>query len=180
MQVTATGDYAGTAPQVTTATSGTTTTVSASCSGNCDLHLKITVPAALAVRVQSGAAAILADGLNGALEMHTDAGAITVRHPHGDLSLHSGAGGISLTDAASPKADISTSDGGVDAAFTGTPGAVTIATGAGGVDLRVPADGGYRITTHSTGSTPQVDLQNSDGAAHTLSVRTADGGIHIH
>jgi hypothetical protein len=50
----------------------------------------------------------------------------------------------------------------------------------GAVDLSVPSGAGYDVTTHTTGTTPQVDVPSDRNAAHSLTVTTASGGIHIH
>ncbi|MDH6708277.1 hypothetical protein P3T27_005016 [Kitasatospora sp. MAA19] len=50
----------------------------------------------------------------------------------------------------------------------------------GAVDLSAPSGAGYDVTTHTTGTTPQVDVPSDHNAAHSLTVTTASGGIHIH
>ncbi|GGV24174.1 hypothetical protein GCM10010260_75730 [Streptomyces filipinensis] len=180
VRVSATGDYSDARPQLSTSKSGDTAVVNAGCSGSCDLQLHITLPASMSAHVQSGNSEIVAEGLAGSLDLRTGDGAITVKHPTGPLSLHSGNGQITLSDAASQRAGLSTTDGAVDAAFTTAPANVNIATKDGAVDLAVPSGAGYSVLAHSTGSTPEVDVPNSRGASHALTVSTASGGVHIH
>ncbi|GAA3804242.1 hypothetical protein GCM10022403_042700 [Streptomyces coacervatus] len=180
VRVSATGDYSDARPQLTTSKSGDTATVNADCSGSCDLQLHITLPAAMRAQVESGNSEIVAEGLAGSLVLRTGDGAITVRRPTGPLSLHSGNGQVTLSDATSQQADIATTAGAVDAAFTSAPAKVNIATKDGAVDLAVPSGAGYSVLAHSSGSTPEVDVPNSRGASRSLTVSTADGGIRIH
>jgi hypothetical protein len=83
-------------------------------------------------------------------------------------------------DAASRKADITTENGAVDATFAVAPAAVNVTAKDGAVDLSAPSGAGYDVTTHTTGTTPQVDVPSDRNAAHSLTVTTASGGIHIH
>lgn len=180
VEVSATGNYSDKAPQVSATKTGDTATVTAGCSGSCDLQLHITVPATMQVQVKSGNSEIVADGLGGKLDLRTGNGAITTRRTTGPLSLHSGNGQVKLTDSRSPQADVSTTAGAVDATFAAAPTSVNISTKSGAVDLSVPKGAGYSIDAHSTGSTPEVDLPNDRNAAHSLTVATANGGLHIH
>lgn len=180
IQVSATGNYADKAPQVTTSKSGDTATVTAGCPGSCDLQLRITLPASLRVQVESGNSEIVADRLGGNLDLRTGDGAITVKHPTGPVALHSGNGQVKLTDAASPQAEISTKAGAVEASFSTAPRNVNITTKNGAVDLSVPSGAGYNVDAHSSGSTPEVKVPSDRNAAHSLTVSTANGGIRIH
>ncbi|BAJ31569.1 MULTISPECIES: DUF4097 family beta strand repeat-containing protein [Kitasatospora] len=178
VQVSASGTYAGQAPQVTTTRSGDTATVSASCPDDC--QLQVTLPASLRVKVEGGNGAIAADGLAGALDLHTSDGSITLRNPTGPVTLKSNNGQVSLTGAASKHTDITTADGAVTAAFGTAPNDVRVTTKDGAVDLSVPPGTGYRIDTRSSSSSPQIDLPSNSGAAASLTVATSNGGIHIH
>ncbi|MEV7024075.1 DUF4097 family beta strand repeat-containing protein [Kitasatospora sp. NPDC093558] len=180
VQVSASGNYGGKPPEVSTTRSGTTAKVSATCPDDCQLQLHVTLPASLPVRVDGGNGAIEADTLAGALELHTVDGAITVRSPTGPVTLKSGNGQVSVTGAASKRAEITTADGAVNAAFSTAPADVRVTTGDGAVDLAVPAGSGYRINARSNSSEPQVDLPNTNGAAASLTVATSNGGIRIH
>ncbi|MEV7022281.1 DUF4097 family beta strand repeat-containing protein [Kitasatospora sp. NPDC093558] len=174
------GTYTDHVPQVSVTRSGQDVAVTAGCSGDCSEQLHITVPAGLAAQVSTGDAGIVAKGLTGRLELTTGQAGIDVSQSSGPLTLRSTTGGVTVTDSSSPNVDVTTTDGGVTASFTAAPASVKVATGEGGVDLRVPHEATYHVEAQSSESTPSVSLPNTaQNAPNNLVVTTKSGGITV-
>ncbi|KJY42250.1 hypothetical protein VR41_08615 [Streptomyces sp. NRRL B-1568] len=180
VEVKATGGYDDNAPEISVAPSGDKVAVVGKCAGDCSVQLHITLPAALAAKVETGGPAISAADLTGRLDLHTTSGSIDVDNASGPLTLHSGNGAVTLSDSRSPDASVTTGNGAVDATFASAPAKVNITTHDGAVDLRVPHDAGYYIDAQSSGSTPDVKLPTDRNATHEITVKTHSGGLKVH
>ncbi|MFF2045916.1 DUF4097 family beta strand repeat-containing protein [Kitasatospora sp. NPDC058170] len=179
VRITASGDYSGSAPEVSVAASGDHLTVTSGCPGDCSVQLEIVVPAGLASQVDTGDAAIVAGGITGALDLRTTHGAVEVKKSSGPLRVQSKDGAVTISDSTSSDANVATSNGAVDAAFTAAPAKVNLRTRSGAVDLRVPHDSDYYIEARSASSSPEVRLPTDRNASHSLVVETDSGGIRV-
>ena len=146
------------------------------CSGS--VHL--VVPSDVPVKVRTADGAVSLRALTGALDVGTADGAIHASGATGTLALSTADGSISATGTRSTRVTASTADGHVSLDFAAPPIAVTVSTADGGVDVLVPRDGTiYRVTVSTADGGTDVGVPSAPDAARSITVHTANGGIHV-
>jgi len=97
-------------------------------------RLVATVPRAIHLVVRTGDGSIVAERLDGRVELRTGDGSIHVIETSGEMLAESGDGSIQVEDAAG-RVEARTGDGSVR--FSGTPGALRIRSGDGSIAVRI-------------------------------------------
>lgn len=150
-------------PQVSEQVQGGVLQVSVSCSGvtpllgSCSTDLTLTVPAAATVTADVGAGSVDARGLSGALALHVTSGAI-----EGE-ALHAA------------QVDATAGSGSVELGFAVPPHRVTARSGAGPVEVDLPAGTHYAVDARSTAGPVSVDdgLERLDAPDQITAVSAA-------
>lgn len=124
--------------------------------GNVSVEMELSVPPGASVDLRTGAGEVTVTGVEGAITAHSGAGAMTVLGATDTVRLDTGAGGI---------------------AYEGVPqGECQFRTGAGGIELTLPADLGARLDLHS--GIGDIDLGgfDVDGQVSSNRVQGTIGG----
>jgi hypothetical protein len=117
--------------------------------GEDGVFFAVQVPASLSVSLSSGDRSIHVSGIQGAVDAATDAGDIVVDHVTGRLTARTSGGAISVSGHTGA-VDLQTTAGDVSASGA-LSGANTIVTGAGSIDVAIPAGSSLSVaaTTHA-------------------------------
>ncbi len=156
--------YSTTPPVIRRVLRGTTLTLSYSCPAelSCGVSYTISLPAAAAVTVSTGAGGITLSSLSGPVTARADAGLITAD---------------SLSSA---MASFRSSAGGVIAAFAVPPRSVSASTDVGPITVTVPGSAAYRISTHTYVGTSSVTVRSSTTSPYAISASSDLGSISIN
>jgi hypothetical protein len=155
--------YSGSQPTLTHSVSGQTLTVGYSCSFQlvCGVAYVITVPRTVNVQISTGTGAVRLSGLGGHVSVQVDAGFID-------------ASGMS-----SAVASFSTGAGGIDAAFTAAPAALSATTKAGAVTLHVPSTATYQVSAHTYLGKTTISVPQATSASRTITATSDIGSVSI-
>jgi hypothetical protein len=155
--------YSKTPPETTRVISGKTLTITYSCPVElvCGVAYVVQVPRNVVVEASTGAGAIRLAGLAGNVTAKADVGFITA---------------TSLTGAS---VSLTTSAGGINAAFTAVPSTVQAVTRVGGVTLHVPGTASYKLSVRSDVGKTTVSVPQSSSSAHAITATTDVGAVVI-
>lgn len=143
--------------------SGTTLTLSYNCASElvCGVTYNVLVPRGVAIQAGSSAGSITLISLAGAVSARTDAGLITA------------------TDLSSPLVQLSSSAGGIIAAFSAVPGSVRASTHLGSISISVPGAASYKISTHTYVGASTVAVHKNAASPHLITASSDLGSITI-
>lgn len=127
----------------------------------CEVEYLIRAPAALAFDLTARAGGIEVTGLSGPITARSDAG------------------GIEGRELASPTVTAEVDAGGVELSFTRPPDEVTAISGAGGVDIELPAGVAYAVQTEVGAGDAEVEVATDSGSPHTIRAESDAGGVEI-
>jgi hypothetical protein len=146
----------------------------------CSVAYTLDVPRSVSVDVHSDAGRVTVEGIDGEVKARSDAGTVSAADIGGPVDLSSAAGRIEGTDLRGPTATAESSAGRVSLAFTAAPTDVTARSSAGGVEIEVPADGStYRVAADSSVSEPDVQVATSPDADRSITAVTSAGGVSV-
>ncbi|MQY08303.1 DUF4097 family beta strand repeat-containing protein [Actinomadura macrotermitis] len=175
-------------PSVRTFWSGTVLWIKVSCDGpsrfpaalGCGADLDLTVPPGAKVTATSTSGGVMAAGLSGALEMHTNSGSLNTLGNRGPIVFKGGSGEVHAEGLASPEVDAQVGSGTVDLAFTARPRLVRARTGSGPVTIAVPDATRYRLRAAVSSGDREVDPALNDPAAPgEIDVHTGSGSLSV-
>jgi hypothetical protein len=155
--------YSSRPPLTSRTISGGTLTVAYTCPAQlvCGVAYVIQVPREVAIQATAGAGSIRLTGLAGSVTAKADVGDITASGLTGDQ--------VSLT----------TDVGGISATFTAAPSAVEARTRIGGITLRVPGSGAYKVSVHDHLGRVTVSVRQSSSARNAITASTDVGAVLI-
>jgi hypothetical protein len=155
--------YSKTPPTATHKVSGTTLTLSYTCTAQlvCGVAYVIQVPRGVAVRAS------------------TRAGSVTLTSLAGPVSAQTSAGLVTAIDLSSPSAELKSNAGGIDATFSAAPGSVHASTNIGPISISVPGSASYKIDTHTYVGSSTVTVRKNAASPHTISASSDLGSITI-
>jgi hypothetical protein len=155
--------YSKTPPAATHRLSGTTLTLSYTCTAQlvCGVSYVVQVPRSMAVRAVTRAGSITLTSLAGPVTAQTDAGLITT------------------TGLGSPTADLKSNAGGIDATFSAAPGSLHASTNVGPITLNVPGSASYKIDTHTFVGSSTVTVRKNAASPHVITASSDLGSITI-
>ncbi|MEU4347584.1 hypothetical protein [Streptomyces sp. NPDC023838] len=111
----------------------------------CSVELDLTVPAGVALKVNSGSGTVRVSGLTGPVDVDGGSGSVKLYGVRGPINASVGSGSFSGAAIGSAEAEVHSSSGHAELEFVTPPREVTASTGSGGVDLLVPAGSRYRV-----------------------------------
>jgi len=155
--------YTKTAPTISHRISGTTLTLSYTCTAQlvCGVAYNVLVPSGIAVTVSTRAGAITLTSLSGSVTARTYAGLITA------------------ADLSSPVAALTSNAGGIDATFSAVPDSVSASTNVGPITLDVPGSAAYHVSTHTYVGSSTVTVSKSATSPHLITASSDLGSITI-
>ncbi|NUR28577.1 MAG: DUF4097 family beta strand repeat protein [Catenulispora sp.] len=114
-----------------------------------------------------------------AVQVHTSNGAVEVYDVTGDVDLHTSNSPITVGRLGGGKATLRTSNGPVEAGFTGAPALITISTS--NAPVTVTLDGRTPYYDYVTADNGKIDLQNKPDryADHEVHVDTSNGDVTV-
>lgn len=160
--VTEHASYSGHPPLTRSTVSNGTLALSYRCHpADCGVSYDIQVPRSLAVQVSTGV------------------GSIWLRSLTGPVRATAGTGSISGRNLSSGQADLVTSLGSVDAAFTAVPDRLSATSQTGSIALQVPADASYAVTASASLGAVAVSVSQSASSAHVIVAQTNLGSVAV-
>jgi hypothetical protein len=155
--------YSKTPPTTSRRVSGSTLTLSYSCTAQlvCGVGYTLQVPQGVAVRASTRAGAITLNSLAGAVTAQTDAGLITA------------------SALSSPTAELKSDAGGIIATFSAAPASVKASTNIGPIALTLPGSVSYKINTHTFVGSSTVTVRKSATSPHVITTSSDLGSITI-
>ncbi|MFJ6383023.1 hypothetical protein ACIQI7_23865 [Kitasatospora sp. NPDC092039] len=153
-------NYRGAAPRSTHEVTDGVLKLAYDCE-DCAIGYTVQVPAGTRVRVKA---------TNGGVRLYGLAGEVEAEATNGGVEAHG---------LRSPRARLSTVNGGVRADFAAAPSAVEASTTNGGVRLRVPAGEAYAVDARASAGPVEVGVPTRPGAARTVKARAETGGVTV-
>jgi hypothetical protein len=172
-------------PAVTETLQGDRLTVKAACGdisiGECDTSETLTIPAGVALDVDTSDSNVSVDGISGDLNLHSSDGNVSVSNDSGTLHLSSEDGNVQGTDLSSSAVTASSTDGDVDLKFTQPPRSVSGTSSDGNVEVGVPrGPAPYQVSASSDDGNRSVDVHTDSTASRRISVDSSDGDVSVY
>jgi hypothetical protein len=172
-------------PAITETLHGDRLTIKATCTGisigECGTSERLTVPAGVALDVDSSDSNVTVDGISGALDLHSSDGEVSVSNDSGPLQLSSDDGNVQGTDLSSPAVTASSRDGDVNLKFTTTPRSVTGTSSNGNVEVGLPrGPAPYLVNASSDNGNRSVDVHTDSTSDRRISVDSNDGDVLVY
>jgi Putative adhesin len=141
------------------------------------ISYEIETPPASKLRARTGSGRQTIEGIQGPVEANTGSGGIRITDVGDEVRASTGSGSIEL-DRIRGRVEASTGSGRIHASETA--GQVTAHTGSGGVNIQLPATGGFDLhaRTGSGGVTvnPPITMENFSGSRHDVRGKIRGGG----
>ncbi|MFC0848460.1 DUF4097 family beta strand repeat-containing protein [Streptomyces noboritoensis] len=134
----------------------------------CSVQLDLTVPAGVALKVNSGSGTVRVSGLTGPVDVDGGSGSVKLYGVRGPIDASVGSGSFSGAAIGSTEAEVHSSSGHAELEFVTPPRRVTASTGSGSVDLRVPAGSHYRVEGTKGSGTRDIEDSLPDPASDRL------------
>ncbi|HWE65352.1 MAG TPA: DUF4097 family beta strand repeat-containing protein [Acidimicrobiales bacterium] len=171
-------------PTITETLHGDELTIKATCSGlsigDCGTSVKLTVPAASAVDVDSSDSNVRVDGISGALNLHSSDGDVSLSNDSGPLQLSSNDGNVQGADLSSSAVTASSMNGDVNLQFASPPRAVTGTSRNGNVDVGLPrGPARYLVSASSDNGNRSVDVHSDAAADRRITVGSDNGDVSV-
>lgn len=151
-------------PTVSHKVSGSTGTLTASCSGPTDCHMDylVKMPSNVALNVTGAVGKVTLQGGPTKADISTDAGQVTGSGlTRGSYTVNTKAGQVSLK-------------------FASAPSLVKVSTTAGAIGVTVPGSSSYRVKADSDVGTSDVSVHNNTQAANKIDLHATFGHISLN
>ncbi|MGK5550709.1 DUF4097 family beta strand repeat-containing protein [Actinomadura kijaniata] len=146
----------------------------------CAAALDVRVPVAARVTVTSASGSVTVRDLAGAVEVRTRSGELSLHDVRGDVVFEAGSGAVRGEGLRSSRLSAQAGSGSIDLDFAAPPSDVTVRTGSGSVDLRLPEGSHYRVVGDRGSGGWQVDRLLHDPAAPArIDVNTGAGSVTV-
>ena len=147
----------------------------------CDVEYRIQVPAGAAVRIRTQRASVSVAGVAGMVDVTTGAGAVRLGATRGPVTVTTSAGSVEGTDLVAAFLDAATGAGAIRLSMAEPPGRVGLRTGAGAIDLALPAaPGGYRVDAKAGAGKVDITVPSNAGGNRAVTATSGAGAISIH
>jgi hypothetical protein len=171
-------------PTISETLHGDRLTIKATCNGisigECGNSERLTVPAGVALDVESSDSNVTVDGISGALNLYSSDGDVSVSNDSGPLQLSSDDGNVQGTDLSSSVVTASSTDGDVNLKFTTPPRSVTATSSDGNVAVGLPRGSvSYQVSASSDDGNRSVNVHTDSTSNHRISVDSNDGDVSV-
>ncbi|WP_067814357.1 DUF4097 family beta strand repeat-containing protein [Actinomadura kijaniata] len=147
---------------------------------DCDAELGVRLPSAARVTVTSESGSITARDLAGDVEVRTRSGELNLHDVRGNVVFEAGSGAVRGEGMRSSRLSARAGSGSVDLDFAAPPSDVTVRTGSGAVDMRLPVGSHYRVVGDAGSGGWQVDRMLHDpGSPARIDVNTGAGSVTV-
>ena len=159
--------------------------IEAECSGpiaaGCAVDYRVEVPAGVPVRIRTQRGAVSVTDMTGAVEIDAGAGDVRLTRTRGTVRVGTSAGDVVGVDLVAEFLDATTDAGRIRLSIADPPGRLGLKTGAGNIDVGLPAaPGGYRVATDAGAGRVDVTVEQNEGGSRTVMATTGAGNIRIH
>lgn len=146
----------------------------------CSVDYRLEVPAGVSVIVRSERGSVSVADITGMVEVDAGAGSVRLTGTKGPVRVETSAGRVEGVDIAAEYLDATTGAGSIRLSFTDPSGRIGLKTGAGNIDLTLPAvAGGYRVATDAGAGDVQVTVDQNPGGNRAVTATTGAGNIRI-
>jgi hypothetical protein len=172
------------APPVRTSIDGGVVNLSGGCPamsfGHCHTSIVIHVPAATGLDVDAASGDVEANGLAGAVKLHSASGDVRASDLTGDVSLRSGSGDIEASGLGGATVSAGTGSGDVTLRFDAAPRLADAETNSGDVRIVVPAGSGpYSVDAETDSGTRDVAMAPDPASPRRLRAHTGSGDARV-
>ena len=183
VHVHATGQFAGTAPDIRARTADGVTTVTLHCGSGwlnwCDINATVQLPADLALRMNTDNGSLTATGITGNLDLTSDNGDLDIRGGGSTITAVTDNGHVWIRDSTASSVTLRSNNGGVEAEMRTVPKSMDVQTDNGDVDLTVPGSAKYDVKSNTDNGTVKIQVGlDSDSGSHIV-VATDNGDITV-
>ena len=159
--------------------------IQAECAGRiaagCAVDYRLEVPSGLPVRIRTDRASVSVTDMTGMVEVEAGAGNVRLVRTRGPVKVDTSAGNVDGLDIAAEFLDATTGAGRIRLAIAEAPGRLGLKTGAGNIDVGLPATpGGYRVATDTGAGKVDVTVEQNQGGSRAITATTGAGTIRIH
>jgi hypothetical protein len=159
VKVTETLRYRGARPEPQHTSDGTELRLTSGCGDDCGVDYRVEVPAATAVRLDSGGGAVTVTALSGPLDVTSGGGQLD------------GMAGSAMFTAR-------TGGGAVEVRFTAPPERVDVTSDGGSVTLRLPTER-YAVSASADGGDTAIGVTRDDASPRRITVSSGGGDIRL-
>jgi hypothetical protein len=163
---------------------GSTLRLSSTCpnwgSDWCRVDYDVTVPASLAVVVDSEHGRVEVAGMTSDVRVDNRDGSTALTDIDGAVRIRSRDGRVTATGLTSPTVDVNGRDGSVTVELAVPPDAVTASVQDGSLTIVVPADGtAYRVDATSRDGSNNVSVPTDPASSRSITASTRDGSLTV-
>ena len=145
----------------------------------CSIDLDVSVPAAVALDVETGGGDLRVTGLTAETRLVSGGGDVTATDMSGRLTLMSGGGDVRGVRLSSAQVSAESSGGNVDVRFAAPPTSVDAHSSGGDVTVHVPLGQSYRIEASTGGGDVHVTVPRDDLSVRVLTARSSGGDVTV-
>lgn len=146
----------------------------------CSVDYRVEAPAGVAVRVTTDRGSVSVAGVTGMVEVDSGAGNVRLDRTRGPARVETSAGNVDGVEIVAEYLDATTDAGRIRLSLAEPPGRLGLKTGAGNIDVALPAaPGGYRVTTDTGAGQVDVGVEQNPGGNRAVSATTGAGNIRV-
>ena len=147
----------------------------------CTVDHRVEVPAGVAVKVRSERGSVSVTGVSGMVEVDAGAGNVRLTGTRGPVRVDASGGRVDGDGLVALYLDATTSAGGIRLSFNEPAGRLGLKTGAGDIDVALPAaPGGYRVAAEAGAGNVDVAVEQNPGGDRAVIASSGAGDIRIH
>ncbi|MGI8983060.1 MAG: hypothetical protein ACR2HM_00765 [Acidimicrobiales bacterium] len=150
-------------------------------SAGCAVDYRIEVPAGVPVRIRAGRGPVSVAEMTGMVEVTAGAGDVRLVRTRGPVKVDTSAGNLEGVDIVAQYLDAATGAGRIRLSLAEPPGRLGLTTGAGSIDVALPAvEGGYRVAADAGRGKPDISVEQNEGGSRAIIAKTRSGTIRVH
>jgi hypothetical protein len=147
----------------------------------CAVDYRLEVPAGVPVRIRTERGSVSVVDMTGMVEVDAGAGNVRLTRTRGPVKVDTSAGNVEGVEIVAQFLDATTDAGRIRLAMAEPPGRLGLKTGAGNIDVALPAaDGGYRVAPDAGAGKVDVTVEQNEGGSRSIIATTGAGNIRIH
>lgn len=147
----------------------------------CSVDYRVEAPAGVPVRVRTERGSVSVTDMTGPVDVDAGAGNVRLTRTRGPLKVDTSAGNVEGVDIVAQFLDVTTGAGRIRLAVAEPPGRLGLTTGAGNIDVSLPAtEGGYRVAADAGAGKADVSVEQNEGGSRAVTATTGGGNIRVH
>ena len=146
----------------------------------CAVDYRLAVPVGVPIRIRTERGRVSVTDMTGMVEVDAGAGNVRLTRTRGPVKVDTSAGNVEGVDLAAQFLDATTDAGRIRLSIAEPPGRLGLKTGAGNIDVGLPATpGGYRVATDTGAGKVDVTVEQNEGGSRAILATTGAGDIRI-